>query len=159
MQGAAEAAIMLDNQLTQARAEQNAQSAATFDGFAPAPLKAPPPNAGASSASAASPAPDTGADTASAYASFMAYNSPEAQQERQAARELQRQAKEAAEKSTPQRQTLVNTDRLKKQREMVSKLTTERIKGMTKEEAQEVIAQGLFPLLSPEQQRLLRSKR
>ena len=160
VQGAAEAAIMLDNQLTQARAEQSAQSAATFDGFAPAPLKAPPPNAGASSASAASPAPDTGADTSSAaYAAFMAYNSPEAQQERQAARELQRQAKEAAEKSAPQRQTLVNTDRLKKQREMVSKLSTERIKGMTREEAQEVIAQGLFPLLSPEQQRLLRSKR
>ena len=159
VQGAAEAAIMLDNQLTQARAAQNAQSAATFGGFVPAALKAPPPNAGASSASAASPATDTGADTSSAYASFMAYNSPEAQQERQAARELQRQAKEAAEKSAPQRQTLANTDRLKKQREMVSKLTTEHIKGMTKKEAQEVIAQGLFPLLSPEQQRLLRSKR
>lgn len=159
VQGAAEAATMLDNQLTQARAAQNAQSAATFGGFVPAALKAPPPNAGTTSASATSPAPDTGADTASAYASFMAYNSPGAQQERQAARELQRQAKEAAEKSTPQRQTLANTDKLKKQREMVSKLTTERIKGMTKEEAQEVIAQGLFPLLSPEQQRLLRSKR
>lgn len=159
VQGAAEAAIMLDNQLTQARAAQNAQSAATFGGFVPAALKAPPPNAGTTSTSTSSPAPDTGADTSSAYASFMAYNSPEAQQERQAARELQRQAKEAAEKSGPQRQTLANTDRLKKQREMVSKLTTERIKGMTKEEAQEVIAQGLFPLLSPEQQRLLRSKR
>ena len=159
VQGAAEAAIMLDNQLTQARAVQNAQSAATFGGFVPAALKAPPPNAGTTSTSTSSPAPDTGADTTSAYASFMAYNSPEAQQERQAARELQRQAKEAAEKSAPQRQTLANTDRLKKQREMVSKLTTERIKGMTKEEAQEVIAQGLFPLLSPEQQRLLRSKR
>lgn len=157
--GAAEMAELLDRQLSQAIAEQNTQSAATFDGFAPAALKASPPNAGTTSASTTSPAPDTGADTSSAYASFMAYNSPEAQQERQAARELQRQAKEAAEKSTPQRQTLANTDKLKKQREMVSKLTTERIKGMTKEEAQEVIAQGLFPLLSPEQQRLLRSKR
>ena len=45
VQGAAEAAIMLDNQLTQARATQNAQSAATYDGFVPAGLKAPSPKA------------------------------------------------------------------------------------------------------------------
>ena len=45
VQGAAEAAIMLDNQLTQARDAQNAQSAATYSGFVPAGLKAPPPKA------------------------------------------------------------------------------------------------------------------
>ena len=157
VQGAAEAAIMLDNQLAQARATQNAQSAATYDGFVPATLKAPPPNAGTTSASATSPAPGSGADPSPAYAAFMAYNSPEAQQERQAARELQRQAKEAAEESTPQRQNLVNTDRIKKQREMASKLTTERIQSMSKAEAQEVISMGVVPLLTKEQQMLIRT--
>lgn len=54
--GAAEAVIMLDNQLSQARAAQNAQSAATYDGFVPAALKAPTPTASPPSTEADTPA-------------------------------------------------------------------------------------------------------
>lgn len=153
VQGAAEVAIMLDNQLTQAQAEQNAQSAATYGGFVPAALKAPPPKA----TPASTPAPST---SPSPLTSSKNFYSSEAIQERTAAQELRQQAQAAAESSAApatSRRQLADTSRITQQRELVSKLTTERIKGMSKTEAQEVIAQGLFPLLTKEQQKLIRT--
>lgn len=146
VQGAAEVAVMLDNQLTQARAEQNAQSAATYGGFVPAALQAPPPKA----TPASTPAPSTNTSPLTSSKNFY---SSEAIQERTAAQELRQQAQAAA----GSRQQLADTSRITQQRELVSKLTTERIKGMSKTEAQEVIAQGLFPLLNKEQQKLIRT--
>lgn len=152
VQGAMDAALEWDKRVAQARDAQNAQSAATYGGFVPAALKAPPPKA----TPASTPAPSTNASPLTSSKNFY---SSEAIQERTAAQELRQQAQAAAESAAPavSRQQLADTSRITQQRELVSKLTTERIKGMSKTEAQEVIAQGLFPLLTKEQQKLIRT--
>jgi hypothetical protein len=157
VQGAAEAATMLDNQLTQARAAQNAQSAATYSGFVPATLQAPPPKE-TPPAPALAPTASAPGSSAPMLSSPQNFYGPAAVQERKASDELRQQVQAAAktQEPTPQRK-FVDTSRITQQRELVSKLTTERIQNMSKAEAQEVISMGLFPLLTKEQQKLIRT--
>ena len=155
--GAETALAEWTNKLSELRENQNAQSAATYSGFVPATLQAPPPK---ETPPAPAPAPTASASgsSASMLNSPENFYSPEATEKRRTANELRQQAQAAAEakEPTPQRK-FVDTSRITQQRELVSKLTTERIQNMSKAEAQEVISMGLFPLLTKEQQKLIRT--
>ena len=118
------------------------------------------------------PAPPPGSDSATGAAQTTATTPPpatntpggfysaEASQQRAEARRLREEAQAAAKakNTTEASRRLVDTSRLVAQREKVKELTTDRIRAMSQAEAREVISQGLFPLLSPEKQKLLRSK-
>ena len=161
VQGAMEAALEWDKRVAQARDAQNAQSAATYGGFVPAALQAEvskeSPPAAPTGTTASNTVPALGPN-APIFNSSQNFYSPEATEKRRTANELRQQAQTAAELKEPAPQgKFVDTSRITQQRELVSKLTTERIQSMTKAEAQEVISMGLFPLLTKEQQKLIRT--
>ena len=154
--GAAAQLQQIDAALLQASEAQNAQSRASYDGFIPQKLADEAKKAAEGGKKNNSDTPSSSSTAASNF------YSAEATAERKAAAALRDEAQAAAkaQKSTETRNRLVDTSRITKQRELASQLTTERIQAMTREEAQrEIISQGLFPLLSPEQQRLIRNKR
>ena len=138
----------IEQMLEAAQDARNTQSRATYGGFIPTELAA---QAQRAAAAPAAPANEPAANN---------FYSAEASQQRAEARRLREEAQAAAKakNTTEAPRRLVDTSRLVAQREKVKELTTDRIQAMSQAEAREVISQGLFPLLSPEKQKLLRSK-
>lgn len=147
----------IDAALTQASGAQDAQSRATFEGFAsPALTNQAPP----APAPAVAPfTPPASGPAASTFSEANNFYSTAAVEQRKAAQLLREQVQAAAKakNSAEAPRRLADTSRLTAQREKVKELTTDRIRAMSQAEAREVISQGLFPLLSPEQQKLIRT--
>ena len=141
----------IEQLLEAAQDARNTQSRATYGGFIPAELAAQAQRAAASPTAPAAPANEPAANN---------FYSTAAVEQRKATQLLREQAQAAAKEKNPTEapRRLADTSRLVAQREKVKELTTDRIRAMSQAEAREVISQGLFPLLSPEKQKLLRSK-